>query len=372
MLITFRNLLRRRRRTALTIGGIALGAATYMMLLTAGRGLLEMVQESISILGADVVVQQNGAVSAWTSVVPRNISDQLAMSSDVVGLSRAVVGNTRFLDAGYFIMWGVAADDRMLARLDIVDGKPITGGAQTAEMLVGVLAARQLGLATGHLVETRHRRFEVVGIYQTGRAIIDRGALIDLAVAQQLFNAGDGCNLVFLHLSTPDRAQAVAEEINRQHPEVTAHPVDEWADSYVQISEVQTYSRFLALVALVIAILGVSNVLHIAVSERTCELAILRAIGWSRWRTASLVLLEGAAVSLLGGLCGVPLAAAVLRVVGSVDLAGYTTAGLIPLVLPLDAAVEGVVVSVLAGAIGSLAPLVRALRLQPARALRAL
>ena len=34
------------------------------------------------------------------------------------------------------------------------------------------------------------------------------------------------------------------------------------------------------MIALVIAMLGVSNVLHITVSERTTELAILRAIGW--------------------------------------------------------------------------------------------
>jgi len=64
MMITARSLLRRRRRTALTIAGVALGAATYMVLLAAGRGLLEQFRESAKILGAEVVVQQRDVTSA--------------------------------------------------------------------------------------------------------------------------------------------------------------------------------------------------------------------------------------------------------------------------------------------------------------------
>lgn len=372
MLITFRNLMRRSRRTALTIGGIAFGAAAYMMLLTAGRGLLDLVRESVAILGADVVVQQHGTVSAWTSVVPLETAERLGSMPEVAAVSRAVIGNTRFLDTNYFLMWGVATDDPMLSRLEIVDGRPLTADAETAQMLVGVLAARQLRLATGHIVETRRQRFEVGGVYRTGRAVIDRGALIELPLAQELFNAGNGSNLVFLHLENPAGAQACAERVNGLFPDVTAHPAAEWADSYVQISEIESYTRLLALIALVIAMLGVSNVLHITVSERTTELAILRAIGWSRRRVASLILLEGTAMSLLGGLLGIPLAMSVLFALGTIDLGGYATAGLIPLALPGSAAVEGIAVCLLAGALGSLTPLIRALRLQPAQALRAL
>jgi putative ABC transport system permease protein len=187
-----------------------------------------------------------------------------------------------------------------------------------------------------------------------------------------MFNAGSGANLLFVDLEPSVKPQDVVEEIARLEPEVEANPTSDWVESYGQVAVVETFARFLALIALVIAMLGVSNVLHITVSERTTELAILRAIGWSRRRVASLVLLEGTAVSLLGGMLGIPLAMAVLYAVGTIDLGGYTTAGLIPLALPIGAAVEGIAVCLLAGALGSLTPLIRALRLQPAQALRAL
>jgi len=343
-----------------------------MVLLTAGRGLLEQFQESAKVLGAEVVVQQHGTTSPWTSVVSSEAAERLASLPGVRGVSRMVLGKTRFLDASYFLIFGAAAGDPMLARLPLLDGRPLAAEAEPAEMLVGSWAARRFNLAAGHLIETRHLRFEVAGVYETGRAVLDSGAIVDLPVAQKMFNAGTCANLIFIDLGASETPQDVAEEIARLEPEVEAHPTSDWVESYGQVAVIETFARFLALIALVIAMLGVSNVLHITVSERTTELAILRAIGWSRRRVASLVLLEGAALSLLGGLLGIPLAMSVLYAVGTIDLGGYTTAGLIPLALPIGAAVEGIAVCLLAGALGSLTPLIRALHLQPAQALRAL
>jgi len=62
---------------------------------------------------------------------------------------------------------------------------------------------------------------------------------------------------------------------------------------------------------------------------------------------ALLVLSEGLFLSLAGALLGIPLAALILFVLGSVELGGYTTAGLIPLVLPAGVVIEGIVVCLL-------------------------
>lgn len=372
MLITLRNVMRRPRRTILTAAGVALGAATYMVLLTAGRGLLEQFSESAKILGAEVVVQQEEVTSPWNSVVPPGILEEISELPHVSRVSRMVLGKTRFLGASYFLVFGVEAADPILGGLPLLDGRPMTPGATRNEMLIGSWAAERFELAAGDRIEARNMRFEVIGIYETGRAVLDNGAIMDLPVAQEVFNISDGANLLFIDLDDPDRITAVTEEINRRFPEVESTPTSGWVESYGQVTMIRTFSHFLALIALVIAMLGVSNVMHISVSERIKELAILRAIGWSRWRVASLVLLEGTTLSLIGGVLGIPLGVAVLFTVGSIDIVGYSTAGLIPLGLSLEAAVEGVLVSSLAGAFGSLTPLIRALRLQPAQALRSL
>jgi putative ABC transport system permease protein len=283
-----------------------------------------------------------------------------------------ILGKTRFLGASYFLVFGAEAADPILEGLPLLEGRGMTPDEARNEMVVGSWAAERFDLSAGDRIEARNLRFEVVGIFETGRAVLDNGAIMDLPVAQEVFNISDGANLLFLDLDDPGRTDWVVEEINNRFPEVEAHATSGWVESYGQVKVIRTFSRFLALIALVIAMLGVSNVLHISVSERTKELAILRAIGWSRWRVASLVLFEGTTLSVLGGVFGIPLGAAVLLIVGSIDVGGYSTAGLIPLGLSVGAAVEGVLVCSLAGAVGSFTPLMRALRLQPAQALRSL
>jgi putative ABC transport system permease protein len=372
MLIAVRNLVRRPRRTLLTIAGVALGAATYMILVTAGNGLLDQFQESAKVLGAEVVVQQQGVTSPWNSEIEAGVLEQLAGMPDVAAVSPMVLGKTRFLGASYFLTFGVDADDPILDNLTLVEGRGLAPDASSLEMLMGLRAAERFELAAGNAVEARKLRFDVAGVYQTGRALLDHGAILDLGVARDLFNISGGANLIFLDLAVRERTASVVDRINAEFAAVEAYPTSEWVESYGQVAVIRIFARFLALVALVIAVLGVSNVLHITVSERTGELAILRAVGWSRWRVASLVLAEGALLCVLGGLAGIPLGMAVLRLVGSVDFGGYTTSGLIPMSLSAAAALEGVFVCAAAGFAGSLAPLWRALRLDPARALRSL
>jgi len=371
--MTLKNLLRRPRRTVLTLAGIALGAATYMALLTAGRGLLIQFRESATILGSDVVIQQVGVTSPWHSTIPPGIFESVSELPGISGVSRMILGKTRLPGAAYFFIFGIDVADPILGRLEAgLEGRLIERGVVSEEILMGRRAALRLDLHIGDLVDIRNRRFKIVGVYETGRMILDNGAVMDLIPARGLFGPDRDSNLLFLDLADPELVSGMVDLINRRLPEVISVPTVQWIESYGQIEVIQAFSRFLALIALIIAMLGVSNVLHISVSERSGELAILRAIGWSPWSVASLVLSEGVVLTLIGGLLGIPLAEILLLTVGSIDVGGFTAVGLIPLFLPLGVAFEGVLVCVLAGGIGSLAPLVRALRLHPGQALRSL
>ena len=372
MLIAFRYIARRMGRTVLTVAGVALGAASYMALVAGGRGLEQQFLDAAKILGSELVVQQAGVTSPWQSAIPPLLAGKIAAQPGVATASRVVLGKTSFEAAPYFFVFGIEVSDPLLARLGRLEGRLPVSGADPPELLVGALAAEQLHLAPGDLVRMRRLELRVVGVYRTGRAILDHGAVLDLHTAQRLFNRRRGANILLLSLTHPEDQQAVLETLHARFPEIVAFPSSRWVESYGQVAVVGVFARFLALMALMIAVLGVSNVLHISVSERTRELAILRAIGWTPRRVASLVLADGVIVSVLGGLAGIPLAQALLYAAGSVSVAGYSAMGLIPLALPARVAMEGIVVSLLAGGAGTVLPVVHVLRMAPARALRSL
>ncbi|NIP57082.1 MAG: FtsX-like permease family protein, partial [Gemmatimonadetes bacterium] len=119
---------------------------------------------------------------------------------------------------------------------------------------------------------------------------------------------------------------------------------------------------FFGLVSLFLACLGLYAVIAVAVGRRTREIATRRALGASGGTVTGQILRNGMSVLAIGAVAGMLGAAAVTRVV-----AGFMF-GVEPLEVPTLLAALGVVS--LAGVVSTGIPALRALRVDPARALR--
>jgi ABC-type lipoprotein release transport system permease subunit len=83
--------------------------------------------------------------------------------------------------------------------------------------------------------------------------------------------------------------------------------------------EAQVMSLF-GLIILLIAGVGILNLMLMAVFERTREIGVLAAMGLKRWETVVLFLLEGVLIGLLGALAGSLLGGAIAAYFGRVGL----------------------------------------------------
>jgi len=102
-----------------------------------------------------------------------------------------------------------------------------------------------------------------------------------------------------------------------------------------------------------------------AVSERTREIGVLRAIGWTRQRIIKMIIGESILLSLIGIVVGL------IVKIGIVEILGST--GMIPGLMPsfsVSLFVKGIRVALLLGIIGGIYPAYRASRLEPTEALR--
>jgi putative ABC transport system permease protein len=119
----------------------------------------------------------------------------------------------------------------------------------------------------------------------------------------------------------------------------------------------------LAAVALLVGGIGVANTMFISVLERRREIGLRRALGANRGQIRGQFLTESVALSGLGGIAG--------TVLGIVVTAGYATYQGWPPVIPLTAAVGGVLGAIVVGVVAGVYPSVRASRLTPTEALAA-
>ncbi len=129
----------------------------------------------------------------------------------------------------------------------------------------------------------------------------------------------------------------------------------------------------LALVALLLACLGIANTMYTAVLERTKEIGVLKALGARRRDVLLIFVAEAAFIGLAGGLVGILIAVGLGRLGNvAVDRLTQSVAGAGFDVFRTDFGVVAValVVAVVLSTVSGMLPALRAARQDPARALR--
>ena len=119
----------------------------------------------------------------------------------------------------------------------------------------------------------------------------------------------------------------------------------------------------LGAVALVVGGIGIANVMVIAVLERRGEIGLRRALGAKRTHVATQFVAEASLLAALGGVAGVALGASATTV--------YAVGHHWNTVVSVPVLVAAVAVAVIVGAVAGLYPALRASRLSPSEALRA-
>ena len=104
---------------------------------------------------------------------------------------------------------------------------------------------------------------------------------------------------------SPDQARAAIDSVAASFPNVEVQDRTEAQDDAA--AEIDTFLnliRALLGLALVIALLGITNTLALSVFERTRELGLLRAVGMSRRQTRKMIRWEAVIISVIGALVG--------------------------------------------------------------------
>jgi len=364
-----RNLLRRPLRSGLTVVGVALGAAAYALLVSSGEGLKDELNGIMTGQGSEVLVQQAGvALPDFSHIAPGDV-EALRHLPRVRGVSVVTVHAIQRPDRSQMLIFGVDPRESALRTVRVVSGQKLRAGSD--EMLVGRSAARRLGLTPGDTVElVGHQQFRVAGIFESDSALTETSAMIDVRVAQRVFGLGESVTLALLDLDAGAFPDDTLADVERTLPALEAHRSATWASSFRQIETVERFARFLALVALMVAALGVATAMTVSVTERVHELAVLRAVGWRPRRVARLVLTEGLVITTVGALLG--LGTAWLALQATKSLLSSWSFWLAPSSLRGTVVLETLLLPVVAGLVGCLPALAQVLRLQPAQALRPL
>mgnify|MGYP001817706728 CR=1 FL=1 len=368
--MVIKNLLRRKTRTLLTIIGISVGVAAIIALVVLAEGLEAGYSSMMSGSKADLVLSQPNSFDISMSSVDENIGDDLAVMPEVAAISGMLQGWSQTESEPFFFVFGYPEDSFILGRFQIIEGVALddreTKKVRGKPLLLGTVAAEVMEKNSGDTLRLMDTVFRIVGIYETGDAFEDSGAVLRLEDAQEVVGKQRQVSVFYIQLKDPSLSERFVTRVERKYSDLSISGIDEFADQQIMDDMIQAYVWVIGGLAILIGGVVMMNAQLMAVFERTREIGVLRAVGWSSNRVLRMILAESLLVSLLGGLLGVVFGWLMLYVLSQETV----LLGLTSTELPTEILIQALIIVVMLGLVGGLYPARRAAKLQPVEALQ--
>jgi putative ABC transport system permease protein len=364
--LIIKNLLRQRVRTLLTVLGIGVGITTVVALGVITNALKATSGEILRTGGADFMVAQEGTSDLSFSTVTEADWAAIAARPDVRATRGMMFHITRAGSNPYFPLLGVRASDLAEPALPFLQGALFAPSA-VDEIVLGDTAASDLKVQVGDTVTLDRRTFTVTGIYHTGSTIEDGGGYAPLAVVQQMTSKLGVVTAVWVSVADGFDIATVAQRIEEQFPNLAAvTSVAEYGEIDQGLQLVDAANLAISALAVGIGAIGVMNTMVMSVFERTRQIGILRAVGWSSSRILRMIIGEALILCVIAAIVGSLLGVLATRGLLLIP----TIRSLLELRYTADIFVRALAVALTVALAGAAYPAFRAVRLSPMEALR--
>lgn len=326
------SLVDQRMRSFLTILGIAVGIASVVLLTSIGEGVRRFMLSEFTQFGTNLIGINPGKTSTVgvsgaiiNNIRPLSIADEEALRQipGVIDTVSVVQGNapvewrqrsrrTNILGTGpaASTVWQIRvargrflpADDQRAARALVVLGSKVA-----SELF-------REASPLGQVVRIGGERYRVVGVMESkGQMLgfdLDDAVYIPTARAMGLFNQESLMEIDLLYQAGL-QSKTVADQARRmliaRHgaEDFTITTQEEMLDVLGSVLDIVTLAvGGLGAISLLVGGVGIMTIMTIAVTERTPEVGLLRAIGAGRGQILQLFIGEAVVLAAIGGFCG--------------------------------------------------------------------
>jgi putative ABC transport system permease protein len=375
--LIWKNLRERPTRSVLTALGLAVGVAAITTLWSTAWGYADSSRNYYAHRDVDIVVVRAGVSNRFTSrmniVLARHITSVPRVArADGVLTEMVSLGDANLIGIP---LRGYAPDNPALQRMEMSSGRQLAQNDRSF-VLLGDAIAESLGKQVGQKLEIEGKQFDVAGVYRAENPFDSNCIVARLTDVQELMDRPDSVSEYHVQVDSSVQNEHELSDICRQIESLRDHahqplglnaqPTHTFVNSATEARLGNAMAWAITTIVIALSLMGMLNTMLMSVLDRTRELGILRAVGWTRERIVRLIVGESFVISVTGASVGSSAAWIVIRFLSHWS----KTSLLVPTGLSVSAIGFGFAAAIATGVAGSLYPAIHAASVPPIKSIR--